>query len=129
MRTIIVLVGFAALGIASAVPQDPAAEAGRRRFVGFVAGTSGEPTHLIVLASDQRFNGLVFRDFQRPHTRYRVCWNHKGNRARCWTRTTGARGAVSVVRPRTPHLLGDWFARWYVNGRRVASWHVVFAIA
>jgi hypothetical protein len=84
---------------------------------------------MIIFATDDRFRGLVFQDLQRARTRYRVCWRHELNKARCWTRTTGARGAPSRLMPPMPQLLGTWFARWYVKGRLVASWRVGFGIA
>jgi hypothetical protein len=118
------------LGVTATAAGAPrgSAQNDRARFVGYVAGARG-PTHTIIFATNDRFRGLVFRDLQRARTRYRVCWNHEMNRARCWTRTTGARGAPSRLMPPMPQLLGDWFAHWYVNGRLVASWHVVFGIA
>jgi hypothetical protein len=117
------------LGVAAAV-RAPSAEArgARARFVGYVEGRTG-PTHLIVL--DPRYSwfpvAFSFTDRLRPHTRYRVCWRDQSKAGRCWTRTTGARGARSRVAPPKPANLGAWLVRWYVNGRPVASWKVEFA--
>jgi hypothetical protein len=61
-------------------------------------------------------------------TRYRLCWSHpNGTAKRCVARVYRY-PHISSVRASGPRLhLGRYVARWYVRGRKVASWPFIFS--
>ena len=103
------------------------------RYHGRAAGNDPDGSGLI---GKHRFvtgdsYAVQFRDGQATNTRYRVCAFMHGRRKGCTTSHTGARGRWATVtsdRVWQPDRLGRIVYRWYVDGKRVASWSVNFEV-
>jgi hypothetical protein len=90
------------------------------RFDAYVAGAGSGRGHSFVVGDGLY---LVFSDRGAARTPYRVCWVRSDGRGRrCWTRTTGSRGAASKIFTAAPYSTGTWRATWFVRGRAVARW-------
>jgi hypothetical protein len=111
----ILTVACAAVVVAASAGQPPPGF----RFTGYVEGVGRGPGHSFRVGNGLR---LAFRDDVSNGTRYRVCWAHRGTRARCWARRTGFVGKLSKVSTAAPVVVGVFVTRWYVAGRVVASW-------
>lgn len=94
------------------------ASSARARFDGHVSGAATGPGHSFVVGDGLN---LVFRDYRRSYTRYRVCWT-RGHGTRCWRRTTGKRGHASTIFTAAPGNVGTYVVTWSVRGRAVARW-------
>jgi hypothetical protein len=114
---------LAILVVLVAVPTASGQVPSRYRYTGWVSQVAGrQPQHMIVAAGSFR---LMFNDYGNPSgtEAYRVCYGKVGHSPSCVHRTlNGVR--VNAVR-RTLTGLGSYVARWYVGGRRVASWAFV----
>jgi len=112
---LLVLAAAVVLGVPVSAAQPPPAF----RFTGYVEGVGSGPGHAFFVGDGLQ---LAFRDDSRAHTLYRVCWSKAGAPRRCWTRRTGRAGLTSKVFAAAPSNPGVYAARWYVNGRSVATW-------
>jgi len=126
MRTLRIAIVLA-LALACAAPT--AAQAAR--YHGRAAGNNPNGSGLI---GKHRFvsgdsYAVQFRDGQAANTRYRACAFMRGKRKGCTTSHTGGRNRWSTVtsdRIWQPDRVGRIVYRWYVDGKRVASWSVNF---
>jgi len=128
MRTLRIAIVLA-LALACAAP----AAAQAARYHGRAAGNNPNgngliPKHTFVGGDDYP---VQFRDSEAAGTRYRVCaWLH-GRRRACRSGRTGARNRWDTIVASSiwnPDERGRIIYRWYVDGKRVASWSVRFKV-
>ena len=116
MRRIALLRTLVVAGLALIMPASASAD----RFVGYVGGVASGKGHHFVVGNGLN---LVFRDFRRSYTPYRVCWRRvDSNHRRCWRRVTGRSAHRDRIFTAAPSRAGRYLVKWRVHGRVVARW-------